>query len=279
MRVWAVGNQKGGVGKTTTTVTLAGVLAMRGLRTLVVDLDAHGSLTSYLGLDPDRVENSVYRLFQDNPVSPIQIIAETRFRRVHLLPASTAMATLDRQLGAQNGKGLVISSALQRLQDMYDVVIMDCPPTLGILMVNALAACDHLVIPVQTEFLAIKGLERMLHTLTMIQRSIRRDLPYTIVPTMFDKRTRAAQDSLDVLRTKHLTHLWSSVIPVDTQFRDASRQGIPLPMRSMSERGVLAYAALADQLMPELRDDPRDTGATTMAPQQPVDYTRRNLPS
>lgn len=279
MRVWAVANQKGGVGKTTTAITLAGVLAMRGLRTLVVDLDAHGSLTSYLGMDPDHVENSAYRLFQENPVSPIQIIAETRFRRVHLLPASTAMATLDRQLGAQTGKGLVISSALQRVQDMYDVVIMDCPPTLGILMVNALAACDHLIIPVQTEFLAIKGLERMLHTLAMIQRSIKREVPHTIVPTLFDKRTRASLDSLEALRAKYLTHLWSSVIPVDTQFRDASRLGIPLPMRSMTERGVLAYAALADFLMPELRDAQIDTPLAGELPPPSTVYNPRILPS
>ncbi len=248
MKIWAVANQKGGVGKTTTAVTLAGVFAARGYRTLMVDLDPHGSMTAYFGLDPDRVEQSVYRLFSDASIDPERVVAETRFKNLALLPASTAMATLDRQLGAQNGKGLVISNALQRMFDSYDHVLIDCAPSLGILLVNALAACDHLIIPVQTEFLAIKGLERMLHTLSMVQRSTRRELPYTIVPTMFDRRTRAAQLSLEQLRAGHAPHLWSSVIPVDTQFREASRAGIPLPLRSASDRGSVAYAELADYL-------------------------------
>ena len=123
------------------------------------------------------MENSAYRLFNDRSLNPAQVVTETRFNRLFMMPASTAMATLDRQLGAQNGQGLVINAALQQLKDKFDFVVIDCPPTLGILLVNALAACDHLIIPVQTEFLAMKGLERMLHTLSMIQRSTRRDLP------------------------------------------------------------------------------------------------------
>ncbi len=260
MKIWAIGNQKGGVGKTTTAVTLAGIMAARGHRTLMVDLDPHGSLTAYFGLDPDQVDDSAYRLFNDKKLSPERVVTETRFNRLFMLPASTAMATLDRQLGAQNGQGLVISAALQNLKDKFDFVVIDCPPTLGILLVNALAACEHLIIPVQTEFLAIKGLERMLHTLSMIQRSTRRDLPYTILPTMFDRRTRASQESLDQMRAKYVMRLASTVIPVDTHFRDASRQGVPLPMRSMSERGVLAYAALVDQLVPVVVPAARQTG-------------------
>lgn len=249
MKVWTVANQKGGVGKTTTAVTLAGVLSARGYRTLLVDLDPHGSLTAYFGLDPDHVEQSAYRLFHDTMIDPERIVAATRFKNLSLLPASTAMATLDRQLGSQGGKGLVVSNALQRTAELFDHVLIDCAPSLGILLVNALAACDHLIIPVQTEFLAIKGLERMLHTLTMVQRSTRRELPYTIVPTMYDRRTRAAQLSLDQLRSAHAARVWSSVIPVDTQFREASRAGVPLSLRNSTDRGAVAYADLADHLM------------------------------
>ncbi len=249
MKVWAVANQKGGVGKTTTAVTLAGVFASRGYRTLLIDLDPHGSLTAYFGMDPDRVEQSVYRLFSDTMVDPERLISDTRFENLFLLPASTAMATLDRQLGAQTGKGLVIVNALNKLAEHFDHVLIDCAPSLGILLVNALAACSHLIIPVQTEFLALKGLERMLHTLSMVQRSARRELPYTIVPTMFDRRTRAGTLSLDQLRESHSARLWSSVIPVDTQFREASRAGIPLSLRSATDRGSVAYTELADFLL------------------------------
>lgn len=279
MKVWAIGNQKGGVGKTTTAVTLAAIMAVRGQRTLLVDLDPHGSLSAYFGLDPDGVKDSVYRLFTDRTLNPAQVVTETRFNRLALLPASTAMATLDRQLGAQSGQGLVLRTALRQLKDAFDFVVIDCPPTLGILLVNALAACDHLIIPVQTEFLAIKGLERMLHTLGMIQRSTRRDLPYTILPTMFDRRTRASQDSLEQLRAKYVLRLASTVIPVDTHFRDASRQGVPLPMRSMSERGVLAYAALVDQLLPASpHSTPENGGVENVIPLN-APYNERALPS
>ncbi len=279
MKTWAIANQKGGVGKTTTAVTLAGIMAARGHRTLMVDLDAHGSLTAYFGLDPDRVADSAYRLFNDRTLHPEQVVTETRFNRLFMLSASTAMATLDRQLGAQHGQGLVISAALQRLKDKFDFVVIDCPPTLGILLVNALAACDHLIIPVQTEFLAMKGLERMLHTLSMIQRSTRRDLPYTILPTMFDRRTRESQESLDQMRAKYPLRLASTVIPVDTRFRDASRQGVPLPMRSMSERGVLAYSVLVDQLVPvELRATRENAAVQNVIPLN-APYNERSISS
>ena len=159
MNVWAVANQKGGVGKTTTAITLAGILASQGHRVLLVDMDPHGSLTTYFGFDPDTIENSVYNLFHDKDLKTLALVQGTNFERLSMLPASTALATLDRQLATQQGKGLVIKKCLMQIQGVYDYVILDCPPMLGVLLVNALAACDYLIIPVQAEFLALKGLE------------------------------------------------------------------------------------------------------------------------
>ena len=152
---WAISNQKGGVGKTTTAVSLGGLLAQQGRRVLLVDLDPQGSMSSYFGLNPDVVEHSAYSLFQAQAnASPLELLQPllhpTRLEGITLMPASTAMATLDRQLGARDGMGLVINQALQRLQGRFDAVLMDCPPMLGVLMVNALAACQQLLIPVQT---------------------------------------------------------------------------------------------------------------------------------
>ncbi|RRQ20893.1 ParA family protein [Thiohalobacter thiocyanaticus] len=253
-KIWAVANQKGGVGKTTTAVTLAGQLSAEGERVLLIDLDPHGSLTTYFGHDPDAIELSVYTLFKDRADKRAQprydqVLVATAFDNLSLLPASTALATLDRQLGAEEGMGLVIARTLQDLADRFDYVFMDCPPMLGVLMVNALAACDQLLIPVQCEFLALKGLERMLHTLEMIARA-RGDSPaHLIVPTMYDRRTRASGEALDVLRQRYPDRLWQEVIPVDTQFREASKTGKPLSLSQRSARGARAYARLLDFLL------------------------------
>lgn len=248
MKVWTITNQKGGVGKTTSTITLAGLLATSGYRTLMVDLDPHASLTCYFGIDPDAVEYSVFTLFQEIEsgikVDPTMIIADTKYADLKVLPAITALATLDRKAGHLQGLGLVLSAALQKLSNQFDFVLIDTPPLLGVLMVNALAACQHLIIPVQTEFLALKGLERMVSTLTMILKARKKPLPYTIVPTMFDRRTRASVDSLRILRESYGDHMWSSVIPVDTRFRDASRVGVPLSLYEPKAKGVGAYASL-----------------------------------
>lgn len=248
MNIWAVANQKGGVGKTTTAVTLAGVLQKRGYRVLLVDLDPHGSLTSYFGSDPDDVEPSGYELFQQT-VAATSAVHKTRFDKLSFIPASSALATLDRQLGSKDGMGLVIKKVLDQLSAQYDFAIIDCPPMLGLLMVNALAACQRLMIPVQTEFLAIKGLERMVHTLNMIQKARKLPLDYTIVPTFFDRRLKASIETLRHLRANFSEQIWEKVIPVDTQFREASQQGIPLSMSKPGCRGSRAYSELLDYML------------------------------
>jgi len=248
-----VANQKGGVGKTTTVVSLGGIFAQRETKTLMIDMDPHGSMTSYFGHNPDTIEKSLYQLFEKKAKRelemPDELVLATRFDNLYLLPASTALATLDRQLGAMDGMGLVITRTLKAMEHQFDNVMIDCPPQLGVLMVNALAACQHLIIPVQTEFLALKGLERMLRTLKMIAVSQKKQLDYTILATMFDRRTRASLNTLRVLRETYEKFMWKSVIPIDTQFREASRAGIPLPIRSPRDRGALAYELFLQDML------------------------------
>jgi len=257
VHIWAVANQKGGVGKTTTVVSLAGLLAVAGHRVLMIDLDPHGSLTSYFRFDPDSIEKSAYNLFQAPnkvPVDlPASLILETGHPNLSLLPASTALATLERHAQAQGGMGLVISKTLAILWDNYDYVLIDSPPVLGVLMINALAACQQLVIPVQTEFLAIKGLERMVRTLTMINRARKRPVPFLIVPTLFDRRTQASNKSLRSLKDTYEELVWHSVIPVDTKLRDASTAGIAPSALDPNARGIKAYASLMDSLLKPAR--------------------------
>lgn len=253
MRVWAVANQKGGVGKTTTSIALAGLLADAGKRVVVVDLDPHGSMTSYFGHDPDTLEHSCFDLFQHSGGVPSdlpkQLLLQTSHERISLLPSSTALATLERQSPGKSGLGLVIAKSLAQLWQDYDHAVIDSPPLLGVLMVNALAASQQLVIPVQTEFLAVKGLERMINTLAMINRSRQQALPYTIVPTLFDRRTQASMGTLRVLRNTYPEHLWPAYIPVDTRLRDASRAGLVPSRFDSNSRGVIAYRALLKHLL------------------------------
>ncbi|MBA4501040.1 ParA family protein [Marinobacterium marinum] len=252
MQVWAVANQKGGVGKTTTAISLAGLLAEVGYRVLLVDLDPHGSMTSYFRYDPDELGNSVYDLFMPAGVTAERVqelILETSHESIRLMPAATALATLERKAVTQEGMGLQVARALRHLQAEYDYVLIDSPPVLGVLMVNALAACHHLVVPVQTEFLALKGLERMVRTIHMINRARKHKLPFTVVPTFYDRRTQASVNSLRELHKLYPEYLSKAVVPVDTKFRNASLKGMVPSSLDAGSRGVHAYARLLRNLL------------------------------
>ncbi|EHR7164265.1 TPA: ParA family protein [Vibrio parahaemolyticus] len=247
MIVWSVANQKGGVGKTTSTVTLAGLLSQKGHRVLMVDTDPHASLTTYLGYDSDTLSSSLFDLFQlktftRDTVKPL--ILETELEGMDIIPAHMSLATLDRVMGNRSGMGLILKRALQAVSQDYDYVLIDCPPILGVMMVNALAASDRILIPVQTEFLAMKGLERMIRTLTIMQKSRPDGFKVTIVPTMYDKRTRASLQTLTQLKNDYPNQVWTSAVPIDTKFRDASLKHLPASHFASGSRGVFAYKQL-----------------------------------
>ncbi|MBI5451327.1 MAG: ParA family protein [Gammaproteobacteria bacterium] len=248
MKVLAVVNQKGGVGKTTTAVSMAGILVQRKHRVLLVDADPHGSLTSYFHLDHRGFERSVYSLFDGYKSRVDFLVSKTQIAGLHVIASSPALATLDKKLGGQDGKGLILGQALQQLSDWYDYAIIDCPPVLGVLMVNAMAASDKLVIPVQAEFLALKGLDLMVQTVAMVSRALAKDLDYMIVPTMYDRRTRSSGQCLELIRGKYPRKLWDGVIPVDAQFKEASSVGVPISTLSRTARGTMAYELLVDSL-------------------------------
>ena len=248
MEIWTVSNQKGGVGKTTTVVSLAGLLVETGHRVLMVDMDPHGSLSCYFGLSPDEEGCSVYDLFEQyslkQRLSPKDIIHQTAVNNLHLLPSTTALVTLEKRMGLKDGMGRVLQMALHEIRNDYDFVLVDTPPLLGVLLINALAASDKLLIPVQTEFLAMKGLERMMNTLRMLTQSLGQEVDYTVIPTMYDRRTHASTESLRLLRQQYSDSIWPAMIPIDTKFRDASKAGIPPAQFMPNGRGVRAYRSL-----------------------------------
>ncbi len=258
MKTWAIINQKGGVGKTTTAITLAGHLCSLEKRLLLVDLDPHGSLSAYLGYDPDQLKTGIYNLFVEpstRQTDLAKMLLPTPLENTWLFSASAALATLDREMGTGHGKGLVVARALECLANRFQYSIIDCPPMLGILMINALAACDQLLIPAQTDYLSLKGLDRMIHTLGMVEKSLSKRTPYLIVPTMYDKRTRASVDALAKMRQVHQSRVWESVIPIDTKFRDASKAGMPLSVYLPKSKGSQAYLQLIQFLLDDTQAD------------------------
>lgn len=251
MRIWTIANQKGGVGKTTSTIALAGLLADKGYRVLLVDTDPHASLSYYFGIESEDLELSVYDIFVQVSTKEqiMQSLCPTHYPNIDILPATMGLATLDRSLGNKGGMGLVIKKAMAKIADEYDYVLIDCPPILGVLMVNALAACERIVVPVQTEFLALKGLDRMMKTLDIMQGEQTNKFQYTIVPTMFDKRTKASLLTYRKLQELYGKNVWPGVIPTDTNFRNASEaQKVPSDF-SASSRGVVAYKNLLTYLV------------------------------
>jgi chromosome partitioning protein len=248
--IWTVANQKGGVGKTTTTITLGGLLAEEGNRVLLVDTDPHASLSYYFGIESEDLDLSVYDLFvQESTKSQImQSLCPTPYANIDILPATMGLATLDRSLGSKGGMGLVLKKAMEKLTGEYDYVLMDCPPVLGVLMVNALAASDRIIVPVQTEYLALKGLDRMMKTMEIMQGEQNAPFTYTIVPTMFDKRTKASLQAFKTIQELYPTSVWPGVIPIDTNFRNASETQKVASDYAHSSRGVMAYRKLLAHL-------------------------------
>ncbi|TBR06833.1 MAG: ParA family protein [Lysobacter sp.] len=249
MKTWAIANQKGGVGKTTTTLCLARGLVDAGYRVLLVDLDPHASLSHAFGVPVDPPSRGSYEIFVEAGAMLSRFARPTAVEGLQLCPSQPALATLERRGASQPGLGLSLGRALHAARDLWDYALLDCPPTLGLLMINALAAADRLVAPTQTDPLALHGLRDMLRTTQMVERSRRRPLPQAILATLHDKRTRAGMQSLQELRERYGERVCPDPIPLDTRLRDAvAIASAP----SLHSRGADAYREALQWLLDPL---------------------------
>jgi chromosome partitioning protein len=249
----AVANQKGGVGKTTTTLTLATALARAGKRVLVLDLDPHACASLHMRLYPESLPHTLHDLFLAGEERYRElwrrIIREVSTPGLYLAPASIRLSELEIDLRDRKNKGAILADALKHARDDYEYVIMDCPPHVGILLVNALVACDLLIIPTQTDFLALYGLKLLFDTIKTLNKVLPMPVRYMALPTMYDKRTRACTRILELLREKMGTAVFKTIIGIDTRLREASAQGCVVYDLDPQSRGALAYTALAQEII------------------------------
>jgi chromosome partitioning protein len=246
--VLAVANQKGGVGKTTTAVNVSAYLAL-GVRVLLVDLDPQANATSSLGFDPNGVELSTYDALIGSATLRATIVASGR-ERLDLAPASRGLAGAQVELVDMPGRDHRLKSALSQVRGDYDVVIVDTPPSLGILTLNALVAADVLLAPVQCEYLALEGVAQLMETLELVRATLNPRLELLgMLMTMYDPRTRLSPQVVEEVRRHFPDRTFQTVIPRSVRLSEAPSYGKPVLEYEPTSRGASAYADLAQELI------------------------------
>ncbi|UZP68433.1 ParA family protein [Desulfovibrio mangrovi] len=252
-RILAVANQKGGVGKTTTALSLGAALARMGKRILVMDLDPHACASVHQRYYPDSVEFTAYDLFTSPEESWMEVWQKIRYRQegqlFDMVPASIRLSELEGDLRDRPGKGGILKLSLGLVSKEYDYVILDCPPHLGLLQINALVACDLLIIPIQTDFLALHGLKLLFDSIRLLNKVLPEPINYRALPTMYDKRAGACRRVLELLGKKMGDKMFKTVIGIDTRFRDASALGKVVYDIDPECRGAKGYELLANEIV------------------------------
>jgi chromosome partitioning protein len=247
-RVIAVANQKGGVGKTTTSVNLSAALADLGYRTLVVDLDPQGNAGTGLGVDVRQLDASIYDvLLHETPLD--DCIEGSSVRNLFVAPSSLDLAGAEIELVPAFSREQRLRAALAEVRDDFDFVIIDCPPSLGLLTVNAFAAASEVLVPIQCEYYALEGLGQLMRNVDLVQRNLNPDLEIsTVVLVMYDGRTRLAGEVADEVRSHFGERVCQTVIPRTVRLSEAPSFGQPITTFDPSSRGAVAYRDLAREV-------------------------------
>jgi len=247
-RVIAVANQKGGVGKTTTTVNLGAALAEQGYRVLVIDLDPQGNATTGLGIDARNFERSMYDvIMRDTPLD--DCVEPTSVKNLFVAPATIDLAGVEIELVPAFSRELKLKKAIDEVVDDFDFVIIDCPPSLGLITVNGLAAASEVLVPIQCEYYALEGLSQLLRNVHLVASNLNSQLEVsTIVLTMYDARTRLAIDVAAEVRAHFADTVCKSVIPRTVRLSEAPSFGQPITVFDPTSRGAVAYRELAKEV-------------------------------
>ena len=248
-RIIAVANQKGGVGKTTTSINLAACLAEKGKKVLAVDMDPQGNLTSGLGVDKDSVEKSIYELIIGE-VDIKEVINKEVLENLDIIPTSIDLSAAEIELIGVDDKEYILRNAIDQVKDQYDFVIIDCPPSLSMLTINAMTTADSVIVPIQCEYYALEGLSQLIHTVELVKDRLNSKLEIEgVVFTMYDARTNLSLQVVENVKDNLQQNIYKTIIPRNIRLAEAPSYGLPINKYDPKSTGAESYMRLADEVI------------------------------
>ena len=248
-KILAIANQKGGVGKTTTSVNLSAALSELGKKVLLVDTDPQGNATSGVGIDKNNVTNSVYdMLVEDTDIN--KCVLETAQENLYIIPANIALAGAEIELVSAMSREVRLKYAFKELNEDFDYIIIDCPPSLGLLTINSFTAASGIIIPVQCEYYALEGLSQLLNTIKLVQRHLNQSLVIEgVLLTMYDARTNLGNDVIAEVKAHFEDKVYVSFIPRNVRLSEAPSHGQPINVYDARSTGAKTYKSLAEEVI------------------------------
>ena len=247
-RIIAIANQKGGVGKTTTAINLSACLAEAGQKVLTIDVDPQGNTTSGLGIDKNSVENTIYELILGE-VNIQDAILETEFDRLSIIASNVNLAAAEIELIGISEKEYILKRAVDQVRDNYDFVIIDCPPSLNMLTINAMTTADTVLVPIQCEYYALEGLSQLLHTVNLVKQRLNPELEMEgVVFTMYDARTNLSLQVVENVKANLKQTVYKTIIPRNIRLAEAPSHGMPINLYDSKSAGAESYRLLAEEV-------------------------------
>lgn len=250
MKVVSIFNQKGGVGKTTTNINLAAYIALRGHRVLVIDVDPQGNTSSGLGIDKENLENTTYELLMTDVGIKEVIVHVEKIDNLHIVPSNMELAGADLELGNMPNRESILKRKIEEVRDLYDFIIIDCPPSLGLLTINALTASNSVFIPMQCEYYALEGISQLVKTIQKVKKGLNKNLEIEgVVLTMFDSRRNLQIQVAEELKSYFGELVYENSIPRNIRLAEAPSYGLPIALYDSKAKGAEAYSDLADEFL------------------------------